>query len=1148
MLSKLTSLLMIVICLLLSLSNQAYAKDDAIHKILVLNSYHKGFPWVDGIVEAIESGLNAEQLDYVLRVEYMDTKVTTYDDAYSRELYNLYSCKYDNYKFDAIICSDDQAFDFLREYHTELFPDTPIVFCAVNNSNATNLINHNYFTGILETPDQESMINLALKLHPETKKIYLIADTTPSGNYRWGKQTIPLMSTHTNLQFIRIDDSLSLLEIETKLSNLPDDSIAFYAALSRDNTGHNLPLRKVVPRISAASRRPIYTFLSQDLQYGLVGGNVLDGYHQGEKAFDMAARILKGENIAKIPIETKPTSQFMFNYPQLKRFNINLSDLPKESIIINKPRSFYMQHKQFVWIILGSFTFLITVVVLLVLNNVHSRISETKLLANEKKLRLLFDKSPIGICTVDLHGDFITTNQAYEQMLGYSKEELSKLSFFDVTHPDYRPANKQLFQEMFTLKSTGFKMEKIYIRKNGVEINVSVNATAVIDKTGKTSFGTAFVEDITERKEAEKKLIQSKQFIDTVLNGIAEPIFVKNEKHRWTMVNDAFCKMLKQNREDLIGKSDYDFFPEKEAKLFWEHDHLVMSSDKPDFSEEELTVEKQTSIFLTSKSPFYNPINNKKNIVGIIRDITERKQMEQALAESEHLLTEAQRLASVGCWVQDVQSTKLTWSDETFRIFEIDKEFSGDLFAEFQSAIHPEDKETVVNAYTLSLKTKEPYTVTHRLLMPDGRVKHVHEYCETQYDKNGNPVKSIGTIQDITKRKNAEEEQERLKTQLVQAQKMESVGRLAGGVAHDFNNMLSIIIGYSESTLEKIQPGDPLYEDITEILNAGKRSADITKQLLAFARQQTTAPKILDLNDSIKGILKMLRRLIGEDINLEWKPGRNIWSTKIDPSQIDQILANLCVNARDAITDIGHITIETKNISFDEEYCSSHADFMPGNYIMLAVSDNGRGVAKELIEKIFEPFFTTKSLHEGTGLGLSTVYGIVKQNNGFVNVYSEIDKGTSIKVYLPRHDGLEDEKQVDSVKKIPLSHGETILLVEDEESILKLGGKMLNSLGYKVLPAASPANAIKIVEEDLKEFDLLITDVIMPEMNGRMLSEHLQIKKPDLKTLFMSGYTANVIANRGILEEGVCFIQKPLSKKELSIKVREILDNTDKLS
>jgi len=896
MLNKTVSLLIIGvctflgICTFLSLSNQAYANDVRTVKVLVLNSYQKGFPWVDGIVEAVESGLNAEKFNYKLRVEYMDTKVTKYTAAYEKKLYELYSLKYDNYKFNVIICSDDLAFNFLREYHKELFPDTPIIFCAVNNSNAANLVDHNYFTGVLETPDQESMINLARKLHPGIKKIYLIADTTPSGNCRWEKQTVPLISKYPDIKFIRIDDSLSFPEIEDKMTHLPDDAISFYAVLTRDKTGRHFSLKEAVSRISKASRMPIYTFLSQDLRYGLIGGNVLDGYHQGEKAIHMVIRYLKGENIADIPIEKTPTSQFMFSYPQLRRFNINVSDLPKDSIIINKPNSFYMQNKQVVWIAFGIFTFLLTVLLLLSLNTIRKRKTDQEQRESEKKLQLLFNKSPIGICTVDLLGNFVMTNSAYEQMLGYSKKELSEFSFFDVTHPDYRPKNKELFQKMFSLESTDFRMEKIYVRKDGSVINVSVNAIAVIDDNGTTTFGTAFVEDITKQKKA------------------------KNE-------------------------------------------------------------------------------------------------------------------------------------------------------------------------------------------------------------------------------------QEKLKAQLTQAQKMESVGRLAGGVAHDFNNMLSIIIGYAESVLENLRPDDPLHEDISTILDAGKRSADITRQLLAFARKQTIIPKVLNLNDSITGMLKMLRRLIGEDIDLAWQPGENVWQVKIDPSQIDQILANLCVNAKDAITDIGQVTIKTKNVSFDEEYCAVHAGFIPGEYVMLAVSDNGSGMPPEFIEKIFEPFFTTKGLHQGTGLGLSTVFGIVKQNNGFINVCSKIEIGTTIKSYLSRYTGQRDVERLKSIQEMPLSNGETILLVEDDRAILKLGEKMLNSLGYTVLPAASPAEAIKLVEENLEKFDLLITDVVMPEMNGRKLSERIQTKYPDLKTLYMSGYTADVIAHRGVLEDGVSFIPKPLSKKDLSVKVREMLDS-----
>ena len=396
---------------------------------------------------------------------------------------------------------------------------------------------------------------------------------------------------------------------------------------------------------------------------------------------------------------------------------------------------------------------------------------------------------------------------------------------------------------------------------------------------------------------------------------------------------------------------------------------------------------------------------------------------------------------------------------------------------------------------------------------------------------------------DITERKQAEAEQEKLQAQFNQAQKMESVGRLAGGVAHDYNNISSIIIGYSELALENIEQNTPLYDDLMEIYTAAKRSTDITRQLLAFARQQTIAPKVLDLNDTIESTLKMLRRLIGEDIDLAWLPGPGVWPVKLDPSQVDQIMANLCVNARDAIVDVGKVTIETNNISFDEDYCADHVGFVPGEYAMLSVSDDGSGIAPEALDEIFEPFFTTKDVGKGTGLGLATVYGIAKQNNGFINVYSELNKGTMIKIYLPRHTGKAVEAYNENTLEIPLSKGETVLLVEDDGSILKLGERMLENLGYVVLSANSPSEAIKLAEENAGAINLLITDVVMPEMNGRELSEQLQTLCPDLKTLFMSGYTADVIAHRGVLEDGVCFISKPFSTKDMAVKVREALDN-----
>lgn len=410
-------------------------------------------------------------------------------------------------------------------------------------------------------------------------------------------------------------------------------------------------------------------------------------------------------------------------------------------------------------------------------------------------------------------------------------------------------------------------------------------------------------------------------------------------------------------------------------------------------------------------------------------------------------------------------------------------------------------------------------------------------------DAVGRVVNFVSVKRDITEYLRISQEKNSLEKQLNQAQKMESVGRLAGGVAHDYNNISSIIIGFSELALEKVEHSDPLHDDLMEIFTAAKRSTDLTRQLLAFARQQTIAPKVLDLNDTIESMLKMLRRLIGEDIDLAWLPGSEVCRVKIDPSQVDQILANLCVNARDAIADVGKVTIGTKNISFDETYCADHAGFAPGDFVRLVVSDNGSGIAPEAMDSIFEPFFTTKKLGKGTGLGLATVYGIIKQNNGFINVYSEPGKGTSIKIYLPRHTGKESEAYAEKNVEIPVSSGhEVVLLVEDDASILKLGKSIIEKLGYVVLSANSPKEALRFAECYDSEIDLLITDVVMPEMNGRELSEKLQDLYPKLKVLFMSGYTANVIAHRGVLDDGVSFISKPFSQMDMAIKVRKVLD------
>jgi len=448
--------------------------------------------------------------------------------------------------------------------------------------------------------------------------------------------------------------------------------------------------------------------------------------------------------------------------------------------------------------------------------------------------------------------------------------------------------------------------------------------------------------------------------------------------------------------------------------------------------------------------------------------------------------------------------------------------------------VHPDDLEATQAASSAFGDKRKILNFSNRYKCQDGS----YRWIEWRARRVGEFI--YANARDITERKAAEEEREKLQGQLAQAQKMESVGRLAGGVAHDFNNMLGVILGYSDLILTRIGADGPLRSGLEEIRAAAQRSADLTRQLLAFARKQAVLPQVIDVNATVAGMLKMLKRLIGEDIELSWLPGENLAPVKIDPSQIDQILANLCINARDAIGGVGKVTIETDRVRFDEAACRQQPELVPGEYVLLAVSDNGCGIAAADIAHLFEPFYTTKEEGKGTGLGLASVYGAVRQNNGFIKVYSEPGAGSSFKIYLPRHKANE-EAVLDEEAPVP-GGSDTILLVEDEATMLEMTTLMLQRLGYLVLSAGSPEEALRLGREHPGSIDLLMTDVVMPRMNGRDLAEVLRMLRPGLATLFMSGYTANVMALHGVLDEGRCFLQKPFTLRDVAGKVREAME------
>ncbi len=538
------------------------------------------------------------------------------------------------------------------------------------------------------------------------------------------------------------------------------------------------------------------------------------------------------------------------------------------------------------------------------------------------------------------------------------------------------------------------------------------------------------------------------------------------------------------------------------------------------------------------------------HIEGIILDITARKEAEMALNESEARYQSIIAVSNTGVWEYH-HDTGMVWcSPEYFAMLgesaeSLSENGIGNVKDVWIDRLHPDEREDASQMLVdyIAGGSVGMYENIFRMRHNDGHWVWIWSRGQTLRDQEGKPTDlTVGTHIDITERIRAEDERRRLEEQLSQSQKMESVGRLAGGVAHDFNNMLGVILGQAELALDEVGESGPVVDCLQEIYKAALHSADLTRQLLAFARKQTAVPKVLDLNETVEGMLKMLRRIIGEHIDLTWLPAGRSVTVRVDPMQIDQILANLCVNARDAIRDTGRITIETDVVDFDEAYCAEHPDSVPGHYVLLAVSDSGCGMDAETIKHLFEPFFTTKDMGKGTGLGLATVYGIVRQNDGFVNVYSEPEQGSTFKVYLPSHARETPTGSGEETLPVAGFGDETILLVEDEQAILKMTLKVLEKYGYNVLVAASPDEAIRLAREYQGPIHLLITDVIMPGMNGRDLAAKLLARQPGLKCLFMSGYTASVITNHGVLEEGVNFIQKPFRQHDMAVKVRKVLD------
>ena len=652
--------------------------------------------------------------------------------------------------------------------------------------------------------------------------------------------------------------------------------------------------------------------------------------------------------------------------------------------------------------------------------------------------------------------------------------------------------------------------------------------------------------DITARKLAEEALSKSEKRYRLIAENVADVIWTMDMNLNFTYISPSIYQQRGYSPEEVMKHSLRDAIQsdslEKVTNLLGEKLSLCDSGDEEGFEPVYFEVKQPcrdgSVIWTGNRAKILAGTDNKpKSILGITRDTTERKKAEEELNKSHQTFLTVLDSIDATIYVADMVTYEILFMNKHMIDVFKGNRIGNICYEVFRKENHPCSHCT--NSGLVDAKGNPTGVCTWEAQNPITKRWYIN-YDRAIHWIDGRIVR-LQIASDITKLKDLEKERIQTEQQLRQAQKMESVGRLAGGVAHDFNNMLGVIIGNAELAIEGIDPSLQLHSDLKEILDAAGRSADLTRQLLAFARKQTILPRVIDLNDTVSGMLNMLKRLIGEDIELAWKPGANLWPIKIDPAQIDQILANLCVNARDAITKTGKITIETKCIVVSKTDCTIHEGLVPGKYVILVVDDDGCGMDTNALNNLFEPFFTTKGVGEGTGLGLSTVYGIVKQNNGFIYANSNLGEGATFKIYLHRATEISENERKEDKKK-NLSGHETVLLVEDEPSFLRMGKAMLERLGYSTHVAQTPLEALAIIEQQEMPIDLLITDMVMPEMNGKELHNRVKKFNQNIKVLFMSGYTTHAFSKQEILKKDIDFLQKPFSVRVLASKVRAILD------
>lgn len=1098
--------------------------------ILFLNSYHNGYSWSDNIFAGIKSTLEQSEYSIVLQVEYMDSKKFHYEDTV-RTLISLYRDKFRDKHFDLIIVSDNIAYDFILEHGEQLFPGVPVVFCGVNDFDPATLKSR-AMTGVVESFDVASNLELAMRLHPGMRRMVVIGDRSVTGRAirTQIEQALPRFNGNLTFEFW---DEYNLEQMLDWIRNAKPDTFFYFIPMYRDIDGQFYSAQELLQRVRANTNAPLYSNWSFLLGSGIVGGKLLSGEAHGAAAARLALQVLSGTRPQDVPVVKYSDEPWEFDYNELKRMHVSERSLPEGSTIINAPSRFYELNKQVFWTIIVSLVILTIILVLLVMNILEKRSVELRIKDQLSFLRLLMDTIPIPIYSKDRYGRYQECNMAFER-------------FFGVQRADIMNRNE------WQLQGTGLSqlhdsVDSALLRKPGVEIyeqtitptggpnhgqphNIILHKATNINARSDIAGLVGIIFDYTDRKKAEDSLRAAEEKYRSIFENSPLGIFRIKPDGDLLDINPAIGSMSGDDSPETMLRtmlrSEFPFTGD-----------LKLSHDGN--GEEIRTYEKAftrsdgaTLIANISLRIIRDRLGNVELLEGFAENVTKRKRAEKARRESERMLQ----------LVLDNIPQLVSWKDKNLRYLGANKSFLNffgtngpeSILGKTNIDIFPStaDAEHLFAAELKVIAENTPqYQTRVSLSGPHGGMVWLETNRVPLHGDDGEVVGLLTAAEDITQRIN-------LERQLLQSQKMEAIGTLAGGISHDFNNILTSIINSVELAITDIDEDSITHNDMARALKAAQRGSQLVKQILTFSRPSLEGFMTTNINEVLTEATGLIKASMPRNIEIRERVQDVPAVTHADPTQIHQVVMNLCTNAFQALREHGgFLELSLDKVRLEEEDAKM-ITVAPGNYFMITVADNGPGIAPDILDKIFDPFFTTKGKTEGTGLGLAVVHGIVKAHRGGILVSSKAFQRTAFEIYLPC---MEQMEALESPAANVPEHGVgRILFVEDDEDQLQTIPRVLEALGYSVHASGHPADALAMLQHTPDAWDLLITDFDMPDINGLELAAEVVKMAPDLPVILVSGRD---VASQGLgsVPNIRTMISKPYNKGILAEAIHRVL-------